>query len=61
MTEQLEMNLFIPHAIDFIDCEEYCTNDECLNCVLCDRYEGEYRAEIMASVSEYKRLIGKIF
>lgn len=61
MAEQLEMDLFIPRPIDFIDCEEYCTNNECLECVLCDLYQGEHEAKIMASVNAYKNILNKIF
>lgn len=61
MPEQLEMDLYIPRPFDFIDCEDYCTNNECMTCVLCDRYKGEYKAEILASVNKWLEDIGQVF
>ena len=60
MNEQIEMDLF-KRPIDFLDCEEYCTSDECNECVLCDHYKGRHRAEIMASVNKYKEILRRVF
>lgn len=58
--EQMEM--IFPKPIDYIvDCEDYCTNDKCMECVLCDHYKGKYRAEVELQVAEYKKMLSIVF
>jgi len=58
--EQLEM--IFPKPIDYIiDCEDYCTNDECMDCVLLDHFKGRQRAEAMKQVEEFKKLLSRVF